>query len=193
MKKPNNKNLDNEISWAKMEYPKSKLHELFAEQAEISPNSTALQSEDKQVTYTELAKKINQLANYFLAQGLCPGQIVAVSLDRSPELIASLLAILQCGAAYLPLDPKFPAARLEFMLSDSEASFLLTSKSLSASLPHHSKTILIEDTLSFLDKYPVKPLSVSIAGEAVAYIIYTSGSTGKPKGVTVTHKNLVNL
>lgn len=193
MKKPNNKNLDNEISWAKMEYPKSKLHELFAEQAEISPNSTALQSEDKQVTYTELAKKINQLANYFLAQGLCPGQIVAVSLDRSPELIASLLAILQCGAAYLPLDPKFPAARLEFMLSDSEASFLLTSKSLSASLPHHSKTILIEDTLSFLDKYPVKPLSVSIAGEAVAYIIYTSGSTGKPKGVTVTHKNLVNF
>ena len=193
MKRYSNNSLDNQISWAKMVYPKSTLHELFAKQAEMFPNSIALELDKKQLTYSELEKITNQMANYFLAQGLCPGQFVAVSMERTPELIASLLAILQCGAAYLPLDPKFPTARLEFMLKDSEASFLLTTKSLSTSLPNCSKTILIEDVLSSLDKYSFLPVSVSISHEAVAYIIYTSGSTGKPKGVTVTHKNLVNF
>ncbi|MGQ7947206.1 amino acid adenylation domain-containing protein [Flavobacterium sp. WC2509] len=193
MKRSNNNSLDNDIGWAKIAYPESTLHELFAEQAEMFSNSIALEFDQKQITYSELAKMINQMANYFLAQGLCPGQIVAVSMERTPKLIASLFAILQCGAAYLPLDPNFPTARLEFMLEDSEASFLLTTKSLSTSLPNCSKTILIEDALSLLDKYSILPVSVTVSNEAVAYIIYTSGSTGKPKGVTVTHKNLVNF
>ena len=193
MKSPDNNTIENEIRGPKMTYPKSALPDLFAEQVEMFPNSIALEYENEQVTYQELARIINQMANYFLAQGLCPGQIVAVSLDRSPELIASLFAILQCGGAYLPLDSKFPTSRLEFMLEDSEASFLLTSKSLLTSLPQYAKTILIEDTLSLLDEYPNTPVSVAVSPEAVAYIIYTSGSTGNPKGVTVTHKNLVNF
>jgi amino acid adenylation domain-containing protein len=189
----NNNNLGNEISWTKMAYPKNTLHELFAKQAVLFPDSIALESEDEQLTYAELAKTINQLANYFLDQGLSPGQIVAVSMERTPKLVASLFAILQCGATYLPLDPKFPTARLEFMLEDSEAGFLLTTKSLAASLPAYSKTILIEDALSSLEKYPVLPIPVTVSYETAAYIMYTSGSTGKPKGVTVTHKNLVNF
>lgn len=193
MKRPNNNGLDNTISWTKMAYPQSTLHELFAAQAKVFPNSIALEFEDEQITYGELANMINQMANYFVAQGVLPGQIIAVSMERTPTLIASLFAILQCGAAYLPLDPKFPTARLEFMLEDSEASFLLTTKSLLNSLPNYSKTILIEDLLSSIDQYSIAPLSATISNEAVAYIIYTSGSTGKPKGVTVTHKNLVNF
>ncbi|SHM42013.1 type I polyketide synthase [Flavobacterium saccharophilum] len=193
MKRTNKNNLDNNISWTKIAYPKSALHELFAEQAEIFPNSIALEFEDEKMTYEELAKKINQMANYFLDQGLSSGQIVAVSMERSPKLIIALFAILQCGASYLPLDPKFPTARLEFMLEDSEASFLLTTKSIVASLPLYSKTILLEDALSAMEEYPILPVSVTVSNETVAYMMYTSGSTGKPKGVTVTHRNLVNF
>jgi len=193
MKRSNNDNLDKELNGAKMAYPKNALHELFSQQAETSPNAIALEFDDQTISYKELTKTVNQIANYFLAQGLSPGQFIAVSMDRSPNLTASLLAILQCGAAYLPLDPKFPTERLEFMLEDSEASFLLTTESLSTSLPKNSKTILIEDVWSSLDQYPATPLSLAIDPEKVAYIMYTSGSTGKPKGVTVTHKNLVNF
>lgn len=193
MKRANNNDLANERSWTKMAYPKNTLPEIFAEQAALSSHSIALESGDEQVTYEALVKITNQLAHYFLAQGLSSGQIVAVSMERTPNLVASLLAILQCGAAYLPLDPKFPAARLEFMLEDSGASFLLTTKSLVASLPNYSKTIVIEDALAALDQYPSVPVSASVSYDAAAYIMYTSGSTGKPKGVTVTHKNLINF
>jgi amino acid adenylation domain-containing protein len=193
MKRPNNNSLEKGIKGTKMEYPNRPLHELFAQQAEVSPNSIALEFENEKITYSALAKTVNQIAHYFAAQGLSSGQIVAVSMDRSPNLIASLLAILQCGAAYLPLDPKFPAERLEFMLEDSEASFLLTTKALSNSLPNSSKNIVIEDVLASLEQFAVEPLSISVDPKAVAYMMYTSGSTGKPKGVTVTHKNLVNF
>ncbi|CAC9975306.1 polyketide synthase [Flavobacterium panici] len=193
MKRANNNNLANDRSWTKMAYPKNTLPEIFAEQAALSSNSIALESGDEQVSYEALIKMTNQLANYFLTQGLSSGQIVAVSMERTPNLVASLLAILQCGAAYLPLDPKFPAVRLEFMLEDSGASFLLTTKSLTNSLPVYSKTIVIEDALAALDQYPAVPVSASVSYDAAAYIMYTSGSTGKPKGVTVTHKNLINF
>lgn len=193
MANSNNINLDCEISGTKMVYPQSTLHELFAERVEMSPNSIAVEFNGKVTTYRELGKMINQTANYLWSQGLRPGQIAAVSLERSPELIATLFAIMQCGAAYLPLDPKFPTARLKFMLEDSEASYLLTTKSLSTSLLHNQKTIFIEDIVSILNTYPSEPLDVSISQEAVVYVIYTSGSTGKPKGVTISHKNLINF
>lgn len=193
MKKTNINNLGNEISWTKMKYPNSTLHELFAKQAEIYPDSIAFEFEDEQLTYSELAKMTNQLAHYFLSQGLSPGNIIAISMERSPNLVASLLAILQCGATYLPLDPKFPVSRLEFMIKDSEAGFLLTTKSLAGSLPGSSKTICIEDVLSSLETYPVLPIPVKVSSKAAAYIMYTSGSTGNPKGVIVTHKNLINF
>ncbi len=193
MKRPNKNSLDNEVNWKNMSYPQNALHELFNEQALATPNAMALEFESQKFTYQELSQIVNQMANYFLDQGLYPGQVAAVSMERNPHLIASLLAILQCGAAYLPLDPKFPTERLEFMLEDSEASFLLTTKSLSASLPTVSKKILIEDVLSSIDQYPDTPLYNTVSNKSVAYMMYTSGSTGKPKGVTVTHKNLVNF
>lgn len=193
MKRPDENSLDRDGNGTKMEYPKSPLHELYAQQAKATPNSTALEFENEKITYAQLAELTNQVANYFLAQGLRPGQIVAVSMERSPNLIASLLAILQCGAAYLPLDPKFPNERLEFMLEDSEASFFLTTKALSDSLPNSSKKILIEDVLSAIGQYSILPITLLVSQKETAYMMYTSGSTGKPKGVTVTHKNLVNF
>jgi amino acid adenylation domain-containing protein len=193
MKAPSNNNFENVIKGTEMMFPKNSLYELFAEQAAISPNSIAIEFENRQLTYAELDKMINQLANYLWAQGMRPGQIVAVSLEQSPNLITTLFAILQCGGTYLPLDPKFPSVRLEFMLNDSDAIFLLTSKNISSSLPNTINTILIEDILYSVDFYPILPLGVKISNDSNAYIIYTSGSTGKPKGVTITHKNLVNF
>lgn len=193
MKRPKNNNSEKEAKGNFMAYPDNPLHELFSKQASVSPTATAIEFGDLKISYQDLSKKVNQTANYFVGQGLSPGQFVAVAMDRNPDLIVSLLAILQCGAAYLPLDPKFPSERLEFMLEDSQASFLLTTKTISESLPKKLKTILIEDILVSLVQYPDTSAGNSVTPKAVAYIIYTSGSTGKPKGVTVTHKNLVNF
>ncbi|WP_348799928.1 amino acid adenylation domain-containing protein [Flavobacterium adhaerens] len=193
MKRENYNNNDNDDSWKKMVYPQNTIPELFIKKALESPSATALEFGNNSITYDELSKKTNQLANYFSSIGISSGQIIAVSLDRNPDLIASLFAILQCGAAYLPLDPKFPNERLQFMLEDSEASFLLTTRSLSESLPNNANKILIEDTLEELTKFSELALQNSINHTATAYMMYTSGSTGKPKGVTVTHKNLVNF
>ena len=118
--------MQNEIRGFKMDYPKSTLHQLFAEQAELFPNSIAIEFECNQVTYGELAKTINKTANYLWSRGLRPGQIVAVSLDRTPELIACLFAILQCGASYVPVDTSYPDARLDLIFEDSDATFYIS-------------------------------------------------------------------
>ncbi|WP_304197890.1 amino acid adenylation domain-containing protein [Flavobacterium alvei] len=182
----------NEICGAKMVYPKSTLHELFALQAEMLPNAIAIEFNDKQLTYSGLEKKINQMANYLWSQGLRPGQIVAVSLDRSPELIASLFAVLQCGASYVPIDTMYPDARLDLMIEDADATFYIGQNSKKAT---SDKVIFlsIADILSAIENQPTESLSFKTSTESPAYIIYTSGSTGKPKGVQVAHCNVINL
>ena len=173
-------------------YPKSTLHQLFEKQAQIFPNSIALEFENKQLTYRELSKKINQMANYLWSQGLRPGQIVAVSLDRTPDLIASFFAILQCGASYVPIDPSYPPARLNLMIDDAEVVFYigLNPKKITS---NKVKSLFITNILDAIVNLPTAPLEVEISTESAAYIIYTSGSTGKPKGVQVAHCNVINL
>lgn len=191
MKKANT-SLDNTIGWSKMAYPKSTLHELFAERVLLSPNSIALEFNDKKVTYAELGKMVNQMANYFWSQGLRPGQIVAVSLNRSPELIASLFAVLQCGASYVPIDTLYPDARLNLMIEDSNAAFYI-GLSAKKDLSNKVISIAIATILEALADFSTAPLDLKVPTKAAAYIIYTSGSTGKPKGVQVAHCNVINL
>lgn len=181
-----------EISGPKMPYPKSTLHELFAKQAEIYPNSIALEFEDKKITYGDLSTKINQMANYLWSQGLRPGQIVAISLDRTPELIASLFAVLQCGASYIPIDTNYPDARLNLMIEDSDAAFYIGLDS-KRSFPNKAISLSIVAILESMLDLPIKPINLKVPTESAAYIIYTSGSTGKPKGVQVAHCNVINL
>lgn len=176
-----------------MPYPDVSLNELLRKQAEITPENIALEFHHSKITYFELQKKTNQLAQYLKAQGVESGDFIAVSFSRSPELLYTLLAIMQCGAAYLPLDPEYPKERLEFMLNDSGAKVLITSKTLFASLPSWPQTLFIEDIIESLDEYSTLPLSYTVSPENMAYILYTSGSTGNPKGVPITHKNLVNF
>lgn len=190
--RPNSTNIENEIRGLKMSYPKSSLYELFADRVEMNPNAIALEYEDKQVTYGELGKTINQMANYLWSQGLRPGQTVAVSLDRSPELIASLFAVLQCGASYVPIDTMYPEARLNLMIEDSNATFYigLNSKKI---FPNKTISLSIENILNAIVDLPIEPLNFKVDTKSTAYIIYTSGSTGKPKGVQVAHCNVINL
>ncbi len=185
-----NKNF--EISGIKMDYPKSTLHELFGQQAKMYPNAIALEFEDKRITYGELSTMTNQMANYLWSQGLRPGQIVAISLDRTPELIASLFAVLQCGASYVPVDTNYPDGRLNLMIEDSDAAFYIGSN-LKTNFPNKAVSLTIASILESMRHLPVEPVNLMVPTESAAYIIYTSGSTGKPKGVQVAHCNVINL
>lgn len=176
-----------------MAYPDVTLTELLRSQVGITPENTAIEFHESKITYLELHQKVNQLAHYLKSEGVQSGDFIAVSFPRSPELVYTLLAIMQCGGAYLPLDPEYPKERLEFMLNDSNSKVLLTSKTLFASLPSWSHTIFIEDAMDLSNQYSTLPLPFSLSSDNIAYILYTSGSTGNPKGVPITHKNLVNF
>jgi len=174
-------------------YPNVALAELLSKQGENTPNNIALEYNGTKITYQELHIKVNQFAHYLEAQGVQSGDYIAVSYPRSPELVYAILAIIQCGAAYLPLDHEYPTKRIEYMLEDSEAKFLVTSKKLALSLPKCSNTILIDDAIASLDQYPATKLETFVDPENIIYLLYTSGSTGKPKGAKITNRNIVNL
>jgi amino acid adenylation domain-containing protein len=183
----------NVINNTETPYPNVSLSELLSKQAEHTPNNIAIEYNETKITYLDLFTKVNQFAHYLEAQGVLSGDYIAVSYPRSPELTYVILAIIQCGAAYLPLDHEYPTKRIEYMMEDSEAKYLITSKELSLSLPKCSNTILIDDALASLQKYPSTKLQTDVDPENVLYLLYTSGSTGKPKGAKITNRNVVNL
>ena len=175
------------------QYPYISLSELLGKQAELSPNNTALEYKNTKISYHELHLKVNQFAHYLVSQGVKSGDYIAVSFPRTPELVYAILAVIQCGAAYLPLDHQYPNQRIEYMMEDSEAKFLLTSKALSLRLPKCSNTILIDDAIQSLHQFPSTKLQATVNPENILYLLYTSGSTGKPKGAKITNRNVVNL
>ena len=174
-------------------YPQLPLHELLAEQAKQTPLKTALKFHNSEITYEDLENQSYQLAHQLVDKGVKPNDCVAVLMPRSLELIVMLKAIMECGASYLPLDPSYPSKRLEFMLDDSEAKFMITTKSVSSVLKATAAPLYLEELLSKIKEYPNSPPELKIDNDKIAYILYTSGSTGKPKGVRIKHKNLVNL
>ncbi len=174
-------------------YPNVSLATLLSDRGEISVDKIALEYNNTKISYRDLHIKVNQFAHYLTAHGVQSGDYIAVSFPRSPELVYAILAIIQCGAAYLPLDHEYPTKRIEYMMEDSEAKFLLTSKALSLTLPKCSSTLLIDDAMQSLDQYPLTKLDTIVDPENVLYLLYTSGSTGKPKGAKITNRNAVNL
>lgn len=189
----NNLSFYEKLNNTRATYPYNTLTELLRNQANLHLNRLAIDYNDVETTYGDLQIKTNQLAHYLVDNGLEPGDVIAVTLQRSADMVATLLAILQCGAAFVPLDPNFPTQRLEFMLEDAEAKFLITNKTSSKSLSNTVNKLFLEDALLNLDKYPTSSLDVIVSPSNIAYILYTSGSTGKPKGVPINHQNLVNL
>ncbi|EPR74090.1 Long-chain-fatty-acid--CoA ligase [Winogradskyella psychrotolerans RS-3] len=169
------------------------LHELLIKQAQKFHNKKALKFTDTEISYRDLELQVNQLAHSLKSKGIAKGDFVGVCLPRSIELVVTLLAIMKCGAAYLPLDPNYPNDRLNFMINDSEAKVLITTQAFSSKLETTALTLLIEDLFSNLNEFSEDLLNVEVNQNDIAYLLYTSGSTGKPKGVQVSHKNLVNF
>ncbi|HET8840561.1 MAG TPA: amino acid adenylation domain-containing protein, partial [Ktedonobacteraceae bacterium] len=171
------------------------LHHLFEEQVKRTPDSTAVNWGDGQLSYRELDERANQLAHYLQQQGVAPEELVALCLERSPLMIISILAVLKAGGAYLPLDPNSPEDRLNFVLSDARVRCVLTSqKCLLDAFKQVPACIVLDAEEEQLARYPrTSPLQTYIAADQLAYCIYTSGSTGRPKGVLVEHHNVVLL
>ncbi|MED0797710.1 non-ribosomal peptide synthetase DhbF [Bacillus inaquosorum] len=173
------------------------LQDMFEKQAVLTPERIALICDDVQVNYQELNEEANRLAHLLIEKGLGPEQFVALALPRSPEMVASMLAVLKTGAAYLPLDPEFPADRISYMLEDANPSCIITTEEIAARLPDDlSVPQLVLDqavTQEVVKRYSPDNPNVSVSLAHPAYIIYTSGSTGRPKGVVVTLKSLSNF
>ena len=169
------------------------LPHLLAQTAARFPEKTALVFQQQTLTYGHLHETANQLARYLAERGIQKGDIVGVALERSPEMLITLLAILKAGAAYLPLDPTYPHDRLAYMLTDSSARMVVTSQKYTGRLNVPVIEVEVEKALTESSELKTSELTVSTDGNDLAYILYTSGSTGKPKGVLIEHRNLVNL
>lgn len=169
------------------------LSDAFARRALESPNAPALIVGEKTVTYRQLLDRANRLAHYLKQRGVQPGDLVAVCLRRTADMVAAVLAITRAGAAYVPLDPDYPKDRLAFMLEDARASFVITQWALLDRLPDQSSRVInLEQIDAELAACPNTEPERSHTPDAVAYVIYTSGSTGRPKGVVIRHRAAVN-
>jgi hypothetical protein len=166
-------------------------HRLFQDNARATPRAIALICGDSRLTYAELDGRANHLANRLLALGARRGKRVGICLERSPQMLIAVLAVLKTGAAYVPLDPTYPQARLGTMLADAAPVVLVTTEQVSASLPPHAAHPLFVERDSGAAATAKSP-ETAVSPADIAYVIYTSGSTGKPKGVLVTHANVSN-
>jgi len=183
-------------AWNSTKYPypmHTALHKLIGERAIEMPGKTAIAFGDQKVTYKLLNESANQLAAILIENNVKKGDKVAFALDRSAEMVISLLAIMKTGAVYIPLDPQFPLNRINYMLEDSQAVVLLTSEKYKGNYISSAKELLIEEIFQTLEKYPSTDPEVDVDGTDLVYILYTSGSTGNPKGVQIAHHNLVNF
>lgn len=176
------------------DYPKHRcIHQLFEAEAARLPSATAVSLGPDHLTYGELNRRANQLAHHLRDLGVGPEVIVAMAVERSCEMVVGLLAILKAGGAYLPLDPAYPRDRLAFMLEDSQAPVMVTTRPVIGRLPPYTGRIVCLDTDSAKIALASTENPVGrAAATSLAYLIYTSGSTGKPKGVLGTHRNAVN-
>ncbi|MFD0271269.1 amino acid adenylation domain-containing protein [Streptomyces sp. NPDC127106] len=165
------------------------LHGLFAAQAARTPDAPALLTDARTVSFAALDARSDQLAHTLRGRGIGPGAIVAVVAERSPEMIAAILAVLKAGGAYLPVDPSYPQARIDYLLDDSAARLVLHQAAFAPLLDGREGLDLDAE-----DSYATATGPVPAAGGATdtAYVIYTSGSTGRPKGVLVEHRSVVN-
>jgi amino acid adenylation domain-containing protein len=172
--------------------PAGCVHELIAGQAAARAQVPAVRCGERTLTYGELEGRANRLAHALRELGVGPGALVGVYLDRSLELVVGLLGVLKAGAAYVPLDPGYPAERLAFMAQDAQLGALLTRSDLRSGAPARAGEVLCLDDPA-LERHPEAPPPPAAAAEDLAYVIYTSGSTGRPKGVMIEHRSLVNL
>lgn len=169
------------------------VHKLFEEQSRMTPDSAAVIFKNEEISFDELNKRANSLANYLLKTGTGKDCLVGLFVERSVEMVVSILGILKAGAAYIPIDVSYPQSRIDYMIRDSGVKVLITQESLVNLLPQNvSGIILIDKDREEISKYSGSNPEIKIDLESPAYVIYTSGSTGNPKGVVIRHKSLSN-
>ena len=170
----------------------SSVHELFNEQVQAHPDAIAVSCSDRRHTYSELDRRANQLAHWLRRHGVGPEVFVGLCVERSIDLVSSVLAIFKAGGVFVPLDPSYPAERLRFMLEDSRAAFVVTVDRLRYLVGGQVPVICLDSDREVIAQGEDADPAVRIWPHNAAYVIYTSGSTGTPKGVVVEHHNLVN-
>ena len=175
-------------------YNNSTIVSLFESQVKETPEAIALLFGEEQLSYRALNERANQLAHYLQNQGVGVGTLVSLCLERSIEIVISLLGILKSGGVYIPLDPTHPSERLGYFLADSQSKYLLTTPQSAKNLPSNygGKTFYLDELTDILVSYSDENLGIDLHPSDLAYIIYTSGSTGRPKGVMLAHAGVVN-
>jgi amino acid adenylation domain-containing protein len=171
------------------------VHELFEEHVRRAPDAPALLFVGGTLTYAELNGRADALAAVLAAEGVGPDRLVGLCLERSPEAIVAILAILKAGGAFAPLDPAYPEDRLAFMLEDTAAPVLITRRGLLERLPRSKARVICWEDLPSLSSFGsfTSFRSFPPSPDNLAYVMYTSGSTGRPKGVAVTHRDVARL
>jgi len=185
------------VEWndTRADYPQGRfIHRVFEDQVERTPDAVAVTFEGGQLSYAELNRSANRLANHLRSIGVSEDVMVGICMDRSIEMITALLATLKSGGAFVPIDPAYPLARLSFMLEDSRIAVLLTQSAVTENLPSHwAKEVPVDAEWETISRHSDENLAGEESGQSLAYVIYTSGSTGVPKGVLVAHDGVCNL
>ncbi|MBJ6765766.1 amino acid adenylation domain-containing protein, partial [Myxococcaceae bacterium JPH2] len=177
------------------DFPDACIHTLFEAQARRAPRAIAARYEGVDLTYQELDARANQLAHALRRRGVGPETRVALSVERSLDVVIGLLGILKSGGAWVPVDPQLPRERLAFMLEDSEAAALVTRASLLERFPAslHPQALCLDTDAGTLARESAEAPRSGVTPEHLAYLLYTSGSTGKPKGTAIIHRAVANL
>ena len=170
------------------------IHRKFEEQVRLRPESSALATDSEILSYADLNRRANQLAHLLGATGVTTESRVAICLDRSIDLVVSQLAVFKAGAAYVPVDPSYPADRIAFMLENSGASVAITrSRWAHRLVDFRGRAISLDEDAAHIESCPPGCPPSIVTADNLAYVIYTSGSTGRPKGVAVTHRSVIHL
>jgi amino acid adenylation domain-containing protein len=177
------------------EFPSEQcIHHLFDEQVARTPDAVAVVCGAERLSYCELNERANRLAHYLQEQGVGPESLVGIMLERSTQMVVSLLGVLKAGGAYLPLDTAYPPERLRQMLDDSGAQVFLTQTDLATLLPQTKCRLIFPDLEEeLIEKQSSEAVPSEVTAENLAYVNYTSGSTGRPKGILIQHRSVLRL
>jgi amino acid adenylation domain-containing protein/non-ribosomal peptide synthase protein (TIGR01720 family) len=175
------------------DFSEKNILESFAQHVEATPNAIALIFEDKELTYEQLDKLSNQFANYLLSLNVTKEELIPICLERSVEMVVSVLGVLKSGGAYVPIDAAYPEERKNYTVKDSKARLVVTQKSLLDSFTLGANVSLIDIQEEAYKNHPTTAVDVDIQMDQLANVIYTSGTTGKPKGTMIEYKGIVNL